>query len=77
MATKKTKKPSGTFVDHVPAKPKTRPIMFKAYEETRELYEKIFGPPDPMWWPKGGGRATCGDSYSGLIPKITTVRISA
>jgi hypothetical protein len=58
--------------NHYPATDETRPAMRDAYQHTRELYEKVFGAPQPYCrkdnqmvdvWP--GDEVTCGDSYSG------------
>lgn len=55
------------IVDHVPATDVTRPTMREAYNRMRTLYEKVYGAPDPRIWTDVV--ATCGDSYSGFIPK--------
>lgn len=55
-----------TFIEHVPAVDETRPMMRDAYERTRKLYIEVFGKADPHMWGEAG--ATCGDSYSGVIP---------
>ena len=58
---------NSSFVDHVPATEETRPTMRDAYNKTRELYERVYGKPDPRVWTDVV--ATCGDSYSGFIPQ--------
>lgn len=55
------------IVDHVPATDATRPTMREAYNRMRALYERYYQKPDEEIWTEVV--ATCGDSYSGFIPK--------
>ena len=50
------------FRDHYPANEDTRPMMRKAYIDTRALYTKLYGEVDATVWPEVD--ITCGDSYS-------------
>jgi hypothetical protein len=54
------------YRDHFPATDQTRPSMRMAYIDTKALYEKTYGSPDPEIWT--AVEDTCGDSYSGFIP---------
>lgn len=63
--------PRQDFIDHVPATEVTRPTMRDAYNRTRQMYEEVYGHPDPRVWTDIV--ATCGDSYSGFIPSAKEV----
>ena len=69
FGTEENPKRKEIFVEHEPATDITRPEMLSAYKETRKIYAEVFGEPDNKFWP-ANDEHTCGDSYSGFIPKI-------